>query len=272
LATSQALRQHIESALPSARQRTFQLVVNGQPIWVKRPRNGPGYLMFGLQAGAAALLRLPPLRPPAVSRHAAGLHGEARRLAKLRRSGWPVPEVVDVNGRWLALADNGKSLAPILMQMQPNKRVGLLREALTYLLSLHSQGGWHGAAQVRNFTQREKGFGLIDFEDDIEPSMPLPARQARDVLLFTMSAPRYVNHDSAVVGTLIADTLSGAQAPVVAELLATSAKLVRARRLIGPLTSWTGPEGRSLAMVAQAFEAIDRLGKLSALPQPVADS
>jgi hypothetical protein len=87
-----------------------------------------------------------------------------------------------------------------------------------------------------------------------------------------MSAPRYVNHDSAVVGTLIADTLSGAQAPVVAELLATSAKLVRARRLIGPLTSWTGPEGRSLAMVAQAFEAIDRLGKLSALPQPVADS
>jgi hypothetical protein len=228
--------------------------------------------MFGLQAGAAALLRMPVLKPPAVSRYSAGLRAEARRLTRLRGKGWPVPQVVDISNRWLALADNGKSLAPTLMQLPPAQRPSLLREALTYLQTLHTQGGWHGAAQVRNFTERENGFGLIDFEDDVEPSMPLPVRQARDVLLFTMSVPRYVNHDGSVLGTLIADALGRAQAPVVAELLATSAKLVRARRLIGPLTAWTGPEGRSLAMIARAFETLDQRGRLSALPQPVADS
>jgi hypothetical protein len=266
------LRQKIESALPSAPQRTFQLVVDGQPIWVKRPRNGPGYIMFGLQAGAAALLRMPSLRPPAVSRYAAGLRAEARRLAKLRRKGWPVPEVVDASDRWLALAGNGNSLAPVLMQMPLVQRAKPLRDALAYLQSLHAEGGWHGAAQVRNFTQLGSGFGLIDFEDDVEPSMPLPVRQARDVLLFTMSAPRYVNHDAAVVGALIADALGRAPAPVVAELLATFAKLVRARRAIGPLTAWTGPEGRSLALIAQAFEATRLRGGVIASPQPVADS
>jgi tRNA A-37 threonylcarbamoyl transferase component Bud32 len=228
--------------------------------------------MYWLQAGAAALLRMPVLKPPAVSRYSAGLRAEARRLRRLRAKGWQVPEVVDISDRWLALADNGKSLAPTLMQLPPVQRPALLREALAYLQSLHAQGSWHGAAQVRNFTQREKGFGLIDFEDDLEPSMPLPVRQARDVLLFTMSVPRYVNHDGSVLATLIADALGRAQSPVVAELLAASAKLVRARRLVGPLTAWTGPEGRSLAMVARAFETLDQRGWLSALPQPVADS
>lgn len=270
--TSQALRQHIDTVLPSAQQRTFQLVVDGQPIWVKRPRRGPGYMMFGLQAGAAALLRIPSLRPPVVSRRAAGLHAEARRLLRLRRKGWPVPDVVDVSDRWLALTDNGQSLAPTLMQLPLTQRPGMLREALAYLQALHAQGGWHGAAQVRNFTKRGDGFGLIDFEDDLEPSMPLAVRQARDILLFGMSVPRYVNRDKAVVLALVADALGRAHSSVVAELLATGAKLVRARRLIGPLTAWTGPEGRSLAMIAQAFEAIDQRGALSALPQPVADS
>lgn len=247
-------------------------MVNGQRIWVKRPRKGPGHLMYVLQTGAAALLSLPPLRPPAVSRHAAGLHAEARRLARLRRKGWPVPDVVDVNDRWLAMGDNGESLATILMQLPSHQRVGVLRDALAYLQSLHAEGGWHGAAQVRNFTRREVGFGLVDFEDDLEPAMALPVRQARDLLLFAISAPRYINHDGAALGVLIADALSRAQAPVVAELLATSAKLIRARRLVGPLTAWTGPEGRSLALIAKAFESVNRRGGLSVVPQPVADS
>jgi hypothetical protein len=228
--------------------------------------------MFVLQTGAAALLSLPPLKPPAVSRYAAGLHAEARRLARLRRKGWPVPDVVDINDRWLAMRDNGESLATILMRLPPHQRVKMLREALAYLQSLHGEGGWHGAAQVRNFTRREAGFGLVDFEDDLEPAMELPVRQTRDLLLFAMSAARYTGHDSAAVGVLIADALSRAHTPVVAELLATSAKLIRARRLVGPLTAWTGPEGRSLALIAQAFESINRRGGLSVVPQPVADS
>jgi len=257
------------------RQRTFKLDLDGEPVWVKRPRRGPGYFMYGLQAGAAALLQIPPLRPPRVSRRAVGLHAEARRLARLERKGWPVPHVLDVSDRWLALRDNGRSLAPVLWEIPTAQRVDLLRDALAYLQTLHAQGGWHGAGQLRNFTRIGAGFGLLDFEDDLEPSMPLSVRQARDILLFAMSAARFSESDHRVVQALLADARKRAAPAVEAELHAAGTKLVHARRLLGPLTRWSGPDGRSLALVAAAFEHLqppgaptDKLAADTAHPQP----
>jgi hypothetical protein len=251
---SDVLRQHIEAALPAARARTFEIEHDGQSVWVKRPRRGPGYVLYGLQAVTAALLRIPSLRPPRVSRRAAGLYAEARRLSRLERKGWPVPRVLDVCDRWLALRDNGRSLAPLLREMPMGHRLDLLRAALAYLQSLHAQGGWHGAGQVRNFTRLGSGFGLLDFEDDIEPSMPLATRQVRDILLFVISAARLADGDHRAVQTLLADGHSRAPPDVQAELRAVAAKLVRARRLLAPVMRWSGPDGRSLALVTHACE------------------
>jgi hypothetical protein len=230
-----------------------RLELDGQVFWAKRPRRSPGYTLYAVQAGSAAVLQISALRPPRVSRGAAGLQAEARRLEVLRQRGWPVPSVLGVSDRWLALADNGASLGPIVRQAPLDERIDTIRRTLTFLQSLHMQGGWHGAAQIRNFTRLGNRTGLIDFEDDLEPAMPLATRQARDLLLFLMSAARFAEGDHRIVQAMLSDALNVARPDVAAEVNAVGAKLVYALRLLGPLSQWTGPDGRSIALLARAF-------------------
>ena len=89
----------------------------------------------------------------------------------------------------------------------------MLRAALQFLQSLHDAQGWHGAAQLRNLTCLQDGFGAIDFEDDLEPAMPLELRQARDIYLFLISAARYADRDATLVPQLLEDALGRASAP-----------------------------------------------------------
>jgi hypothetical protein len=251
---SHHLSRNIELALAARRgRRAVRLELDGQIVWAKRPRRGPGYTLYALQRVTAAVLQIPPLRPPRVSRGAAGLYAEARRLDVLRQRGWPLPRVLGVTDRWLALEDNGASLGTIVRKAPLDERIDLIRRTLTFLQSLHTQGGWHGAAQIRNFTQLGSRIGLIDFEDDLEPAMPLVMRQARDLLLFLMSAARFAEDDYRTVQTLLADALQIARPEVAAEVNAVGAKLVSAQRLLGPLSQWTGPDGRSVALLARAF-------------------
>lgn len=253
---SQHLTQEIDDALVARRERTIRLALDGQDVWVKRPRRGPGYMLWGLQYGTAALFQIPPLHPPRVSRGAAGLQAEARRLEKLKQRGWPVPRVVGVTDHWLALGDNGLSLGSIVRKAALNDRIELIQRTLIFLQSLHTQGGWHGAAQLRNFTQRGSSLGLIDFEDDLEPAMPLAVRQARDLLLFLTSAARFVEGDHRIVQSMLADALDRTRPDVAAQLNTVGGKLVVALRLFGPISEWMGPDGRSIALVARAFQAL----------------
>lgn len=261
---SPAQKFQVEAASDAARRRTFKVALEDKSVWVKRPRRGPGYLMYGLQACAATLVQMPPLRPPRVSRGAAGLRAEANRLERLAAKGWPVPLVLDVHDRWLALSDNGRSLATVMRETPVERRLELLRSAIAYLQSLHANGGWHGAAQLRNFTVREEGFGLLDFEDDLEPSMSLPVRQARDVLLFVMSSARYESSDARLVQTLIADARGRAAPAVNAEIGAVIATLVRARPVLGAVARMSGPDGRSLDLIARACEGLPKSDASSA--------
>lgn len=254
-------------------RRTFRLLLSGEPVWIKRPRRGPGYIMYGLQMATAALLGVPLLYPPRVSRGTAGLQAEARRLARLARKGWPVPSVLDVSERWLAVGDNGQSLGQLLRGLAPPQRTVMLRDALQFLQALHAQGGWHGASQVRNFTRVGQGFGLIDFEDDLEPSMPLARRQARDILLFVMSAARFAKDEPGLIERLLADAHGSATPQVDAELRSLAPKLVWLRWLLGPLASWTGPEGRAIAALGEAYRhppPIRGAGNATGVPSAVA--
>jgi len=248
-----ARQDDIDAALRTIPQRTFRLLLRGEPVWIKRPRLRPGYIKYGLQTTTASMLGVPLLYPPRVCRGAAGLQAEARRLARLARKGWPVPSVLDVSERWLALRDNGRSVAQVLRELPPAKRTDMLRSALQFLQALHAEDGWHGAGQVRNFTRVGQGFGLIDFEDDLEPSMPLARRQARDILLFVMSAARFAKGEPTVIEALLADAHGRASPQVDAELRSLAPKLVWLRRLMGPLAPWTGPEGRAIAALGEAY-------------------
>ncbi len=171
--TAPDLAEQVEAALDVSRGRITKLTSAGQAVWVKRPRRAPGYSLYGLHLAAAALFGICLFRPPRVSRGPSGLAAEARRLAHLRGKGWPVPRVLGITPRWLALSDNGPSLSDVVRELQVPERSRMLRAALQFLQTLHDAQGWHGAAQLRNLTCLQDGFGAIDFEDDVEPAMPL---------------------------------------------------------------------------------------------------
>jgi len=254
--TAPDLYQHIEAALRSSRARILKVVAGPQPIWIKRPRSGPGFTIYGLQYGAAELLGIRLFRPPQVSRGSRGLAAEARRLAYLQSKGWPVPRVLAIAPHWLALSDNGANLGEVLRGLATPERSSMLRGVLEFLQTLHAQQGWHGAAQIRNLTRRGDGFGAIDFEDDVEPSMPLELRQARDIYLFLVSAARYSSSDATLIPLLLEDALQRASAKVAAEVRSVGAKLVRAHRVLGWIAPYLGRDGPALSEIALAFQRL----------------
>jgi hypothetical protein len=251
--TPPQLVEQIEAALDASRGRIVKLTSTGQTVWVKRPRRGPGYILYGLHLGAAALLGIRLFRPPKVSRGSSGLAAEVKRLAHLQDRGWPVPRVLGITPRWLALTDNGPSLSDVAAGLEVQERSRMLRAALEFLQTLHSDQGWHGAAQLRNITRLQDGFGAIDFEDDVEPAMPLESRQARDIYLFLVSAARFADRDAALVPHLLEDALGRASGPIGAELRSVGAKLVRAQRVLGWISPYLGRDGPALSAIARAF-------------------
>jgi hypothetical protein len=253
--TARELVAQVEAALSASRRRLIKLTFAGQPVWVKRPRRGPGYTLYGLHFAAAELLGIRLFRPPKVSRGPSGLAAEARRLAHLQAKGWRVPRVLAVTPRWLALGDNGPTLADVVAGLEVPERSRTLRAALAFLQSLHAGHGWHGAAQMRNLTCLQDGFGAIDFEDDVEPAMPLASRQARDIYLFLISAARYADRDASLVPHLLDDALARASAPVRDELSSVGAKLMRAERVLGWSAPYLGRDGPALAAIARAFRS-----------------
>jgi hypothetical protein len=253
--TAHELVEQVEAALATSRRRILNLTFAGQPVWVKRPRRGPGYTLYGLHFAAAELLGIRLFRPPKVSRGASGLAAEARRLAHLQSKAWPVPRVLAITPRWLALSDNGPCLSDVVAELGVPERSRTLRGALEFLQTLHAAHGWHGAAQMRNLTCLQDGFGAVDFEDDVEPVMPLESRQARDVYLFLISAARYADCDASLVPHLLEDALGRASAPVCDELSSVGAKLMRAERVLGWSAPYLGRDGPALAAIARAFRS-----------------
>lgn len=251
--TAPALVEQVERALGASRGRIVKLTSDGETVWVKRPRRGPGYTLYGLHFGAAQSLGICLFRPPRVSRGSSGLAAEAKRLAHLQGKGWPVPRVLAITPRWLALSDNGPSLSDVVAGLEVQERSRMLRAALEFLQTLHAQQGWHGAAQMRNLTRLQDGFGAIDFEDDVEPAMPLQSRQARDIYLFLISAARYAGRDELLVPHLLDDALGRASAAVYDELRSVGAKLVRAERVLGWIAPYLGRDGPALSAIARAF-------------------
>lgn len=243
-------RATIAGSLARERDRTFGVVLPSRRVWIKRARTGPNPLVHALHGMVAALLALPVLRPPEVVPGSEGLVDEARRLRKLARDGWPVPDVLDVDAERLVLSDNGESVAARLPALEPAARAVLLRETMAALLRLHAAGAWHAAGQVRNFTIRADGIGYIDFEDDIEAAMDLPARQARDVALFLMSAARY----QPSVAVLATQATAGMNEAARAELDRLKSRSAPVRLLLEPLAPRLGRDGRQLLVLLKALD------------------
>jgi hypothetical protein len=162
--------------------------------------------------------------------------------------------VLELAADRLVLADNGAPLGRALgAEPDPARRRALLDPALALLARLHAAGRWHGAAQVRNFTRRADGVGMIDFEDEIEAPMALADRQGCDLVLFLLSAARYL--DDAALAGLARAAMRGAPAAAADAVDGLARRMRVPHRLMRPFARRLGRDGAALAALFDALAA-----------------
>jgi tRNA A-37 threonylcarbamoyl transferase component Bud32 len=248
---------------PAAGNKVTSVETPDGRTWIKLADRDPSRAWHLLHAAVARLLGLRLFRPPVYRSAHERIAGEARRLTALKAHGLPVPALIAVAPGRIVMSDNGVSLHGILPGLDHEARLALIDRALDFVLQLHGDGHWHGACQIRNITERRDGdLGMIDFEDDMEGAMPPPARQARDLVQFMMSAARHLDRDrTAAVTGLLRRAFAASRPETRAEL----ALLARRTRIFRPLARWIGPrlgrDGRDLAVLVLALAKAGNEGK-----------
>ncbi len=123
---------------------------------------------------------------------------EAERLQDLYAQGMRVPQVYAASEDYLVLEDCGESVEAVLNTESSERRRMLLWAVAHDLASFHRAGHWHGGAQVRNLTLRDRTIYRIDFEENVGAVLPLPLAQAYDVLLAFNSMVDHLDDDHAL--------------------------------------------------------------------------
>ncbi len=144
-----------------------------------------------------------PMRTLLLSGAVSSVDYEAGRLEALARAGVRVPRVVYRCERYLLLEHCGANLAIELETWRSE-----LRRLAAELGAFHHAGQWHGAAQIKNLTQRGGHTYRIDFEEGFGERVPLAAAQAVDVALFLNSISLVGGVDEAEARVLFPDLLA----------------------------------------------------------------
>lgn len=119
------------------------------------------------------------------------LDHEHRRLLALAAAGERVPAVLAFDGHRLVTGDIGCTLDHWLHRTAPADRLPLMRAAAADLAAFHARGHWHGGAQTRNMTWDGRHFARLDFEERLQPGMPLATVQIYDALQLLLSLSSY---------------------------------------------------------------------------------
>lgn len=219
------------------------------------------YLSWHRAQGAlAALLRWPVIRPTVARNGVAGIAYEAGRLVALRRLGAPVPEVLGFavegpQGPWLVVSDMGASVESVLEGTADlDGRRELLVQCAEALARLHSMGEWHGSGQLRDLVLTAgKEIGFIDFEEDLSAVMPAAQAQARDLLMFLMSAARFADQAGHPLPEVLAAYRDLAPPSPWPELRRIGRVLAPAAWLIRPFAARLGRDARHALIAARAL-------------------
>ncbi len=122
---------------------------------------------------------------------AALLAFEHDRLRALAAAGEHVPAVLAFDGRSLTTGDVGDTLDHQLHRLPESGWLALMCAASADLAAFHARGHWHGGAQIRNITWDGRRFARLDFEERLQPGMPLATVQVYDMLQLLLSLARY---------------------------------------------------------------------------------
>jgi tRNA A-37 threonylcarbamoyl transferase component Bud32 len=117
---------------------------------------------------------------------------EHQRLLALAAAGERVPPVVAFDGHSLVTGDIGTTLDHWLYRTAAGERLALMQAAAADLAAFHARGQWHGGAQTRNMTWDGRHFARLDFEERLQPGMPLATVQTYDALQLVLSLTHYL--------------------------------------------------------------------------------
>ena len=246
----------------SAKRRVYALRHGGERYMVKRsapgrslPRALGGALLVRFLAGHWP--RLGPLRLGEADQ----LHYEAARLRALRDRDQPVPEVILVSDDHLIMQDVGPPLTQIMRSLDASGQADLACRVAAELADFHRQGHWHGGAQLRNHTQWNDDLYRIDFEEPLDQTMTLPARQAMDLMLLVHSATAIKafegNQKRALCCRLLNHYLEQAPPQAVLEVLRRGHVIKRRlKAMLGWARRWTGKDLERIWLTTEAVETV----------------
>ena len=134
-------------------------------------------------------------RPPIHVLLQNSLRDEARRLARLKAAGCPVPNVWYQAQQVLVLEYVGQDMPYLIRLATPAGRLQLMTRAAQALASFHQAGFVHGGAQLRNLMVEGDTITRIDFEENIGEALSLPVGQADDVYQMLSSMAGLRGHE-----------------------------------------------------------------------------
>ena len=123
---------------------------------------------------------------------AALLAYEHGRLLALAQAGERVPPVLAFDGHSMVTGHIGTTLDHWLHTHPESDHLPLMCAAAADLAAFHARGQWHGGAQTRNMTWDGAHFARLDFEERLQPGMPLATVQIYDALQLVLSLARYL--------------------------------------------------------------------------------
>lgn len=225
--------------------RIERIAFNGSPAWCKQYAPKRRRLRLALLRWIACRLRLAALLPPPPAPSAeVACARERAAIERLHALGARAPQLLAVEANLLVLSDLGETLsARCKAEPDPARRKDWVRRGFEAIVDLHRRGGCLSQAFARNLVCSDEGIGFIDFEEDPLDTMPLPAAQARDVLLYVYSTARFMDGDRAGYAALLQAHLAGESAAVRVETL----RVARRLRWLAPLARLGASRSRALA-------------------------
>lgn len=172
---------------------------------------------------------------------AALLGYEHARLLQLAAAGERVPTVLAFDGHSLVTGDIGTTLDHWLHQMAEAERLPLMQAAAADLAAFHARGQWHGGAQTRNITWDGERFSRLDFEERLQPGLPLATVQIYDALQLVLSLARYLAPlgPSAVASVLSAYADAPGPGARVPDLRSFLRRLLPRLQRVSHLAAWS---------------------------------
>ncbi|QOG11935.1 hypothetical protein [Arcobacter sp. FWKO B] len=185
----------ISNIKQNSKSRTFNLVYEGEKIWIKLPALGEANIWHKVLSLFYKITKNPLLAPTVVTNPKESLAYEASKLQKLTTLNINVPKVILADEEFLALSDCGTPLSLIINSEKYSfeEKATIMRKLSLSLANMHNLGIYHSRPALRDITYHNGEIYFMDFEENLEKVLDTQNAINRDVLIYIHSLYRKVS-------------------------------------------------------------------------------